>query len=379
MNILVYSTDDFLPPAGGAETALWEVARRLPHHRFTLLCARLDRRRPRHQTVGNITIHRTGIGIPKPDGILLGLLGARYARRLHAREPFDLVWSVMASYGAFAATRFARRAHVPHLLTLQEGKELNGIVRLTPPFRGIFRHAGGLHAISRYLLNWGVRMGFRPGLPAKVIPNGVDIGQFARRIPAADIAANRASLGISPGSYVIVTTSRLVPKNGIGHLIAALSLLPERFKLVIHGYGPLEKSLKRQAALLSATGRIRFAGHLERSGLPLALQSADLFVRPSLSEGLGTSFLEAMASRIPVVGTPVGGIVDFIRDGETGFLAKPGNPKDLARVIAHAAALDIAAREALCARASALIAQSYDWDKIAADMDSFFTELCKRT
>ena len=122
MKVAIFSTDDFLPPAGGAELAVKEIAQRCPDVSFDLVCARLRRSSSRVQTVGNVTIHRIGIGVPRLDGILLALWGARYVRRLHRERPFDVVWAVLASYGAWAAHRFATSAGLPFLLTLQEGK-----------------------------------------------------------------------------------------------------------------------------------------------------------------------------------------------------------------------------------------------------------------
>ena len=67
--------------------------------------------------------------------------------------------------------------------------------------------------------------------------------------------------------------------------------------------------------------------------VPKYLSIADVFCRPSLSEGQGISFLEAMASGVPIVATPVGGIPDFLKDGVTGLFCNKQDPKDIARVI----------------------------------------------
>ncbi len=98
--------------------------------------------------------------------------------------------------------------------------------------------------------------------------------------------------------------------------------------------------------------------------LPTHLSMADIFVRPSLSEGLGTAFLEAMAAGLPIIGTPVGGIPDFLKDGETGLFCKVANPKDLAEKIVRILK-DEQLREKITENARALLAEKYDWDIIA--------------
>jgi glycosyltransferase involved in cell wall biosynthesis len=379
MRILVFSTDDFLPPAGGAETALWEIAHRNRQHTFTLICGRLERRRPSHQTVGNVQIHRIGIGSPRIDGVFLAVWGGVVALQMHRQERFDLVWAVLASYGAFAATVFRWLAHVPYLLTLQEGNNLTRGVRALPVFRqlyrAVFRSADGLQAISRYLLHWGFAMGFRKTKQAELIPNGIDTELFGAPISADAVAAERARYHVPADAFVITTVSRLVPKNGIGDIIGALPFLPSRFVAVIHGFGSLRSTLEQQVQLLGVADRVRFMGQLERERLPVALRAGDVFVRPSLTEGLGTAFLEAMASDVPVIATPVGGIVDFLHDGENGFFTLPHDPQVLARTIERVAALNASHRAAVIERAREMVFREYDWDVIARRMDVLFRRI----
>lgn len=118
-----------------------------------------------------------------------------------------------------------------------------------------------------------------------------------------------------------MTASRLVKKNGVKDIVEALVFLPKQYKLVVAGQGKLEKSLKSKVTNLKLEDRVIFVGFISHELLPLYLKASDIFVRPSLSEGLGNSFLEAMAAGIPVVGTPVGGIPDFLTDRETGIFA----------------------------------------------------------
>ncbi|MTV61434.1 glycosyltransferase, partial [Streptococcus pneumoniae] len=91
---------------------------------------------------------------------------------------------------------------------------------------------------------------------------------------------------------------------------------------------------------------------------------ADVFVRHSLSEGLGIAFLEAMACDVPVVATPVGGIVDFIEDGKTGILTRVNDVENLSNKIGQIL-IDVDLKRKLIENGRKLIIERYDWDGIA--------------
>jgi glycosyltransferase involved in cell wall biosynthesis len=95
------------------------------------------------------------------------------------------------------------------------------------------------------------------------------------------------------------------------------------------------------------------------------LKISDVFVRPSLSEGLGNAFLEAMAASIPVIGTPVGGIPDFLKDEETGLFCEVGNPEDIAQKI-EKLVFDDSLRKRIIENGLELVKEKYDWGFIAA-------------
>ena len=113
-------------------------------------------------------------------------------------------------------------------------------------------------------------------------------------------------------------------------LPAIASAHPDARVLVV-GDGELREELVRQAKDLGVENTIVFVG--ERNDVPDMLRIADLFVLPSVSEGLPISILEAMANRLPVVATNVGGIPELVRDGETGALVPSGEPHSLARAV----------------------------------------------
>lgn len=373
--ILVFATAYF-PLVGGAEIALRELTDRLPDYDFHLVTARIQPGLPREEVIGRVTVHRVGFGRPS-DKLLLPFLGVRLAEKLHAAQPFDLVWSLMASFGGFAAERFKRRhPDVPYLLTLQEGDPLPEIERKArlarPWFLGIFRRADGLQAISRFLLDWGMRLGFR-GRVAEVVPNGVPLGRFSASVLAEVRTARRHELGLAPDDFVVITTSRLVRKNGVDLLIRALVELPESHRLLIVGAGPLEEELKALTSGLGLANRVVFAGARPYAELPELYAAADVFARPARSEGFGNSFIEAMAAGLPVVATPVGGIVDFAVDGGNCLLADPEDSRSVAEALRRIHA-DPELRSKLVS-AGRVTASRYDWDDLAPRVGGIIKEL----
>src|SRR5262249_30235341 len=159
---------------------------------------------------------------------------------------------------------------------------------LWPLFTRAFTKADYLQPISTFLLEWARRMGFTG--EAQVIPNAVDVAKFSERFAAEDIDARKKKLDKKPGDIFLITTSRLVPKNAADDIIRAVALLPERVSLLIYGIGPEEARLRELASASAVTERVRFMGEIAHADLPLTLAAADIFVRPSRSEGMGNSF-----------------------------------------------------------------------------------------
>lgn len=199
----------------------------------------------------------------------------------------------------------------------------------------------------------------------EVIPNGVDLEKFR---------VKNQELGIKDkDKIVLVTTSRLVKKNAVDDIIKALKFLPEKFFFRCVGSGPDEKYLKNLAAKIGVENKIEFIQHVDHVAMVEILRNSDIFVRPSLSEGLGISFLEAMSVGLPVIATAVGGIPDFLKDGETGLFCNVRDPEDIAKK-----AMILIQNNDLYNKISAngirLIKEKYNWDDIAVKYEKLFTQ-----
>ena len=169
--------------------------------------------------------------------------------------------------------------------------------------------------------------------PAKMvlIPNGVR--DEALR-PAGDGSAKRAELGLPRDSRVIGAVSRLEWKKGLRHLLEAMPRIvdsvPEA-RLVVAGEGTLRPELTALAASLGIGDRLQLLG--SRADTIELLAAFDVFVLPSVVEGMSNALIEAMAVGRPVVATDVGGNPEVVVDGETGLIVPPADPHALAAAV----------------------------------------------
>jgi glycosyltransferase involved in cell wall biosynthesis len=388
--ILIFSLVYYPRFIGGAEVAIKETTDRIApgEIEFDMITLRFDSRLPAFERIGNVNVYRIGSSVKRdvsPENLpwylhlnkYFYVIGAfKKAVTLHRSRQYSMIWSLMASYNTFAAL-FFKLTHpkVKFLFTLQDGDPIAFLKRralpMYPLFKMFFTRADHIQAISNYLAEWAKDM--KAHCPISVIPNGVDYDFFAKDIGEAELTALKTKLGKTSDDTFLVTTSRLVKKNAIGDIIDALLLLPVSVKLLILGNGPDENDLKDQIRKLKLEERVQFRGYVSHNEIVPYLKVSDIFVRPSLSEGLGVSFLEAMAAGIPIIATPVGGIPDFLKNGETGLFCDVGDPESIAQKV-EKLMKDQESREYIVRNAKALVREKYSWTKTAMEIKKIFNE-----
>ncbi|HNS32465.1 MAG TPA: glycosyltransferase [bacterium] len=167
----------------------------------------------------------------------------------------------------------------------------------------------------------------RYGCKLSVIYNGIDIAFYDS---VEDKQAVRGELGISR-EKVILTGGRLCAEKGLDYFLKAASIVVKvtaDVKFLIVGEGDKKKSLLEMAEKLELNEHVVFTGY--RKDLPDIIKISDVVVLSSLWEGMPNLLIEAMALRKPVIGTNVGGTIEIVKDGETGFLVPAKDPEMLA-------------------------------------------------
>ena len=188
----------------------------------------------------------------------------------------------------------------------------------------------------------------REGIPAdriRTIVGGMDCTTFH---PASDRSALRASLGVQPDEFMIVTAGNFVPKKGFDTVLRAIAQLGHHKAVIRYfavGDGPEETNLRLLAESLQLARSVTFTGRMNQSRLTQYYQACDAYVQPSRDhamgeqmtdvETMGRTFFEAGGCGAAVIGSRVGGIPDVIRPGDNGLLiANPEDPAELADAIA---------------------------------------------
>lgn len=171
------------------------------------------------------------------------------------------------------------------------------------------------------------RYGVRPDALA-VVPEPIDLEEWRRRFTAARREVR--------GRPSVLAVARLYPRKRIEDLLAAAVVLRQRIPDVavrIVGEGPEGERLRALQRRLGLEDTVRFLGQVSRGALAVEYTSADCFCLPTVQEGFGLVFLEAMAAGLPVVACRVAAVPEVVEDRRTGFLVTPRSPEELAAAI----------------------------------------------
>ena len=226
-------------------------------------------------------------------------------------------------YAALAKSWIRRR---PRLIFTEHGRHYPDIVsRLRRAANRLVLHrlANAVNACCAFSAESLHRVDGFPARRVDVIENGIDLSRYG---PAADRAELRVRLGLDPGRRYVAMVARFHPVKDHAMLLdafAAVAAARPDVDLLLVGDGPLRGDLESSVDHLGIRGRVRFLG--VRSDVAEVLRAVDLFALTSVSEAASLTLLEAMASRLPVVVTAVGGNPEIVRNGVEGLLVPRGD------------------------------------------------------
>lgn len=316
-------------PVGGAENLLLSILRRLDPARHESVVCTLGEK-------GALAVQVEALNVPFIElKLMRGGSGRRKTVRILAellrRERIDLLHAHL--YHANLIGRLAaRRAGIPCVVSIHNTYTRPKWHRRMANWWLARRHTGAIIAGSEEIRRDILRYDHvRPEL-VEVIPNAVDLSRSASALTRE---AARERLGLAAEAYVLGTVGRLEEQKGHRFLLDALDRLRAQgldAVLLLVGGGREEAALCEQAARLALGERVRFLGM--RDDLGDLFRAMDLFVMPSLWEGLSLAMLSAMAAGLPVVATRVGGVPEVLGDDERGFVLPPGDAAALAERIA---------------------------------------------
>lgn len=271
--------------------------------------------------------------IPGSESGFRFLVG-RLARLMRRLRP-DVVHS--RNWGAIEAVLAARVASVPIAIHSEHGYEVD-MFRGLPWHRRLARRmiyaaADSVFAVTRELRDYHARQAQVPPDRIGVVYNGVDTFRF--RPISDECLATREALKIPREAFVIGSVGRMVEIKDYPTLLKAAEIVLEKrfdLRVILAGAGP-ERTRLEQIANSSARlrQRVHFLG--ERSDPEKVMNAMDVFVLPSLREGMSNTLLEASACGAPVIAANVGGNTEIIENEQTGWLFEAGNSNELADLL----------------------------------------------
>lgn len=323
-----------------------------------------------------LTLPGGRLGHRNADAFLLGI--RKTVRRIHAEWPVDVIHAHMMVPDGWAAARVGHELGIPAVGTAHRADVLD------VPAQGAkarMRVAGAIQdldavvTVSRAIGDAADAIA-RPRRPITVVPNGADAAVFMPR----DAGEARRRIGVPDDGPVVSYVGKLVPRKGVDTLIEAMGILAARStgapRLVMAGIGGMREPLGQRAAELGVAGRITWLGKVPHDDVGWVMSAGDVFVLPSLSEGLPTVVCEAMACGLPVVATAVDGTPEIVDDPATGLLVQPHDAGGLATALARVLD-DPALRAAMGTEALRRSQADYTWAANARRMEQVYAEVMR--
>lgn len=383
---------------GGAERVLFEQATRLVRrgHDVHVLTRKLATHDAVQEAIHGAVEWRYALN---DKGAARFFLSSRHNSRrlfekLHARYRFDVIncHQPFSAFGVLQSrkSKTAKKIYTCHSLSFEEFVSRNPVpaglmktlfyqlqtIARRKIERRVIERSDGVVVLSRFTQEKLAGTYGIPDAKVTVIPGGVDLERF-HPVENKNMIRHRFNLPVS--KIVLFTVRNLVPRMGLENLIDAVKLAagnaPELY-LVIGGAGPLREELEAQADELNIKEFVRLAGFIPEELLPDYYRMADFFILPTKElEGFGLVTLEALASGLPVLGTPVGGTSEILGKFDSSYLFRDVTPASMAELISKKYRL-IKERphewDAVSRACRRLVEDHYSWDRHISALEKLF-------
>lgn len=331
MRVLILN-HEYPPVGGGGASACQHIARLLPDHGVdvTVLTSAFETftgtSREGMATIERLAALRTSKSESSLSNIAAYTLRATLRALLLPR--YDLVHAFFGLPGGAIAATLRILTGTPYIISFRgkdvhggKSKDFGGIAGVVKHISlPVWRNASSLVANSQGLRK--IAETVDPSSTIEVIPNGVDTNKFY---------PGRRNCS---GPLRLLYVGRLEPFKGVDTLLEAAAIVRSRsesaFTLSIVGDGSRRSELEQLARSLGLADIVSFNGWIDRSFIPDRYRSSDLFVTPSVVEGMPNGVLEAMAAGLPVIASRVPGTEELIRHNDTGLMVEPNNALELA-------------------------------------------------
>lgn len=364
---------------GGTERSLLDIAGRLDPSRFRPIVCRLYP----GETL-QAEFERAGIEVVSCElpGKYSFLRGVRKLRSFVREKQPDLIHTML--FRADQVGRVAGAVSKIPVVSSFVGLRYDPIRFSTCPTRSRWksslqqtldwltaRTVTRFHAVSHAVRDSNCRHLRVSGAKVAIIPRGRSLAQTVDTQPST-MGELRRSLGLEGARPLLLNVGRLSAEKGQADLIRAMARLTASLpsaRMAVAGEGTLKKELADLTRRLALDPYVSFLGY--RRDIPDLLRACDVFVFPSLHEGLPGAVIEAMMAGRAIVASNIPEVAELIQDGESGLLVPPRNPLRLAEAILRVAAdSEFAAR--LGANARRVACQRYDIDIVVRQMEAFY-------
>jgi len=372
---------EYPPLGGGAANATAYILRefsKIPDLEVDLVTTSVSEKYELEKIGENIKIHKLPIGKnsknlhfqSQKDLLVYAWKAYFFGKKLIADNKYDLTHSFFTVPCGFLSFVYKRMYKLPYIVSLR-GSDVPGYSErfsflykfLTPLVRRIWKKSAAVVSNSQGLKELAMKTNSKQEIG--VIYNGIDTEEFKPE-----------SMQKTGERFNIICTSRLTQRKGINYLAEAAKNIIDHHtfaKLILVGDGDAKVELEKQVEAFGIKEKVEFRGRIAHERMAELYNEADVFVLPSLNEGMSNTMLEALASGLPLIATDTGGSKELIHNGRNGFIIKMKDPADIAEKLEKLINNPVLMKS--MGEESRKIAETMSWKKVAEEYFNLYKKL----